>query len=135
MPANMNKWIAAGTIVNDPELKFFGDQKCVCKFRFAVNKRFRDTEKVLYIDCQAWSRQGEIIAQHCAKGCNILVEAELELEQWETQDGQKRSKISANVYSFQFCGASKQQQTQAERPQAPSMPPPADVGEDSEPPF
>jgi single-strand DNA-binding protein len=60
-------------------------------------------EAVSYIDCVAWGRQGEVIAQYMQKGRPLLVEGRLDQRSWE-QDGNKRSKVEVNVENFNFVG-------------------------------
>jgi len=101
--ANYNKIILLGNITRDPNLKDMG----VCEFGLAVNRKWRDKngnqkEEVCFVDCQAWGKTGEVIAQYCTKGSPILVEGRLCFSQWTGQNGDKRSKHTVTVDTFQF---------------------------------
>ena len=48
--------------------------------------------------------QGERCAQWLHKGRQVAIEGRLRWSQWETQDGQKRSKLSVVAEGFQFVG-------------------------------
>ena len=105
--ASFNKVILMGNLTRDPELKTLPSQATVCDFSLAVNRRWKDTngndrEEVLFIDCAAFGKTGETIAGNLTKGRPIHVEGRLRLEQWEQEDGQKRSKIRVVVEQFRF---------------------------------
>jgi single-strand DNA-binding protein len=79
----------------------------VAEFGLACNRKYKDKESVLFIDCAAFGKTAEILAKFCQKGKPLLVEGRLELQQWEDKDGNKRSKISCVVENFQFLGDGK----------------------------
>jgi len=105
--ASYNKVILMGNLTRDPELKTLPSQTVVCDFALAVNRRWKDAnggdrEEVLFIDCAAFGKTGETIAGNLTKGRPIHIEGRLRLEQWEQQDGQRRSKIRVVVEQFRF---------------------------------
>ncbi|HAC56057.1 TPA: single-stranded DNA-binding protein, partial [Candidatus Saccharibacteria bacterium] len=58
-----------------------------------------------YIDCVAWGKPGEIIAQYLGKGRAVLVSGRLDQRSWEDKEsGGKRSKIEVVVEDFNFVG-------------------------------
>ena len=106
--ASYNKVILMGHLTRDPELKALPNSDTqVCDFALAVNRRWKtsdggDREEVLFIDCAAFGKIGETIAGSLTKGRPIHIEGRLRLEQWEQQDGQKRSKHRVVVEQFRF---------------------------------
>jgi single-strand DNA-binding protein len=106
--ASYNKVILMGHLTRDPELKALPNSDSqVCNFSLAVNRRWKDAngadrEEVLFIDCAAFGKTAETIAGNLTKGRPIHVEGHLRLEQWEQEDGQRRSKIRAVVEQFRF---------------------------------
>lgn len=97
-----------GNLTRDPETRQTPNGQSVTNFSLAVNRTWKGQdgstqEAVSYIDCVAWGKQGEIIAQYMQKGRPILVEGRLDQRSWE-QDGQKRSKIEVIVDTFNFVG-------------------------------
>ena len=105
--ASYNKVILMGHLTRDPELKTLPSQTVVCDFALAVNRRWKDAnggdrEEVLFIDCAAFGKTGETIAGNLTKGRPVHVEGRLRLEQWEQEDGQRRSKIRVVVEQFRF---------------------------------
>lgn len=107
--ANYNRIILMGNLTRDPQLKYLPNNTAVCEFGMAVNRNWRDRdgnqrEEVCFVDLAAFARQGEVINQYLSKGRPILVEGRLKYDTWTGQDGQKRSKHSVVVDSFQFVG-------------------------------
>jgi len=105
--ASYNKVILMGHLTRDPELKTLPSQTVVCDFALAVNRRWKDAnggdrEEVLFIDCAAFGKTGETIAGNLTKGRPVHIEGRLRLEQWEQEDGQRRSKIRVVVEQFRF---------------------------------
>jgi single-strand DNA-binding protein len=105
--ASYNRVILMGNLTRDPELKTLPSQTVVCDFALAVNRRWKDgageaREEVLFIDCAAFGKTGQTIAESLTKGRPIHVEGHLRLEQWEQEDGQRRSKIRVVVEQFRL---------------------------------
>lgn len=125
---NLNKCFLIGALTRDVEVKFLPSGSQLGSFGLAVNRKWKDQsgndkEEVLFIDCTAFGKSAETLAKYVQKGSPLHIEGHLRLEQWETQDGTKRSKIGLIVDSFQFLGGKPegQQQTpgrpaQAQRP-------------------
>jgi single-strand DNA-binding protein len=105
--ASYNRVILMGNLTRDPEQKTLPSQTVVCDFALAVNRRWKDAkggdrEEVLFIDCAAFGKTGETIAGNLTKGRPVHIEGRLRLEQWEQEDGQRRSKIRVVVEQFRF---------------------------------
>lgn len=108
MAKGFNKVILMGNLTRDPETRTTPNGQSVTNFSLAVNRTWKGQdgntqESVSYIDCVAWARTGEIIAQYMQKGRPILVSGRLDQRSWE-QDGQKRSKVEVIVEDFNFVG-------------------------------
>lgn len=109
--ANFNKVIVAANLVSDPELKSVGDSNVV-RFRVAINRKFttksgEKKEESTYIDCEMWGPRATIISEYLGKGDPILIEGHLKQENWDTKDGEKRSKIIVSIQDFEFMSAKK----------------------------
>jgi single-strand DNA-binding protein len=108
MARGFNKVILLGNLTRDPELRTTPNGQQVCGFSLAINRTWKNAngeqqEAVDYIDCNAWGKAGEIIAQYMQKGRALLVSGRLQHRSWE-QDGQKRSKVEVVVEDFNFVG-------------------------------
>jgi single-strand DNA-binding protein len=134
--ASYNKIILIGNLTRDPQLSYLPSQTPVVEFGLAVNRRWRDRDgqqrdDVCFIDCRAYSKQAETINQYITKGRQILVEGRLEFDQWETPEGQKRSKHRVMVTAFQFLDSGQGRSQGAAAPAAAARqapPPPAGGG-------
>lgn len=108
--ANFNRVILAGNLTRDPELSYTASNTAVCKFGMAVNRVWNDRqtntkrEETLFVDCTAWARSAETINQYMRKGQQIMIEGRLQYDTWTSPEGQKRSKHSVVVDTFQFLG-------------------------------
>jgi single-strand DNA-binding protein len=149
----LNRIMLAGNLVRDPEVRFYSNDKAVASFTIANNRRFKGAdgeakEEALFVDCEAWGRDAELIGQYLMKGRGIFIEGRLKLDTWEDKkDGSKRSKIKVVVERFQFLGDAKGDRQAGDAgeggqdepaPQAqPSRPrpAPAPAAADDEPPF
>lgn len=110
MAKGFNKVILMGNLTRDPETRTTPNGQSVTNFSLAVNRTWRDAsgeqqEAVSYIDCVAWGKPGEIIAQYLGKGRAVLVSGRLDQRSWDDKDsGQKRSKVEVVVEDFNFVG-------------------------------
>jgi single-strand DNA-binding protein len=105
--ANYNRVILMGNLTRDPQLSFLPSNTPVCEFGLAINRRWRGQDgnmqdETCFVDCSIYGRQAETFNQYMSKGRPVHVEGRLRLSQWESQDGQKRSKLSVVVERFQF---------------------------------
>jgi len=109
MARGFSKAIIMGNLTRDPEMRTTPSGAQVCGFSVAVNRNYKDSsgqqqETVSFIDCSAWGKAGEIIAQYCKKGSGIMVSGRLDQRSWEDKEGQKRSRVEIVVEDFNFLG-------------------------------
>lgn len=108
--SSFNKVILMGNLTRDVEIRHTPSNTAVGNFGIAVNRKYKtqsgeQREDVAFIDCEAWGRTAETIAQYMNKGSSILIEGRLKMEQWDDKNGGgKRSKIVVVVENFQFVG-------------------------------
>jgi len=135
--ATYNKVLIMGNLTRDPELKQTPSNQSVAQIGIAMNRKFKDREgnmreEVTFVDCEAWGRTAEVMAQYLSKGKPVFVEGRLKLDQWQEQSGGNRSKLKVVVESFQFIdskgGQSTTPPTNNPAPQtAPPTPPTDDI--------
>jgi single-strand DNA-binding protein len=106
----VNKVMLMGNTTRDPELRTLPSGTTVCDFAMATNRVYKTTageekQETVFIDCTAFGRTGEVIAEYCPKGRALFVEGRLHYETWEDKNGNRRSKLSVIVENFQFVGA------------------------------
>jgi single-strand DNA-binding protein len=104
---NFNKVILMGNLTRDPELRYTPSGQAVTDFRLAINRRSKTPEgerrdSVTFVDVTAWGKQAELINEYFTKGQPIFVEGRLQLDEWTSQDGQRRSKLRVVLEGLQF---------------------------------
>lgn len=113
---DINRVNLIGRLTRDPELRYTPSGAAVASFTIANGRTFTQSgekkEQTSFIDCVAWQKSAELIAQYVAKGHRIAVEGRLQQRSWDDQDGKKRSKVELVVDNFQFL-ESKQENTGA----------------------
>ena len=105
--ANFNKVIMMGNLTRDPQLSYLPSQTPVVDFGLAANRRYtgndgQQKDETCFIDCRAFGRVAENINKYCRKGRPLMIEGRLTFDQWEAQDGSKRSKHRITVQNFTF---------------------------------
>lgn len=101
-----NKVILIGNLTRHPELRYTQSGTPVAKFGLAVSRRFRQEEEqkeeVCFVDIVVFGKQAEHCGQYLSKGNGAVIEGRLNLRQWETEDGQRRSKHEVVAQSVTF---------------------------------
>lgn len=108
--ANYNKVMLMGRLTRDPELRYTKGGKAVAEFSLAVNSTFKTREgekreEATFIDITVWEKQAETCAEYLSKGRPVFVEGRLELDKWESKEGEKRSKLKVVATNVQFLGS------------------------------
>ena len=109
----MNKIILTGRLTKDAELNFLpsvGIPKI--NFSLAVERNYqkdKNNKKVDFINCEMLGKHTENLCQYVTKGKAILVEGELNIEQYE-KDGEKRSYTKVKVDKLEFLSSSNNEQ-------------------------
>ena len=124
MARGFSKAIITGNIVRDPELRATSGGTQVCSFSVAVNYNYAQNgekkEQVSYINCSAWGKAGEVIAQYAKKGSGILVSGRLSQRAFEDKTGAKRSATEIIVEDFNFLGGGSSDGSSSKSFSAPS---------------
>ena len=105
----INRVMLAGNLTRTPEIKYAGNGTAICNFGLAVNNKYKtrdgeEKEDVLFADITVFGRQAETTSEYLDKGSPVFIEGRLKLDQWTTQEGQKRSKLSVIADRVQFLG-------------------------------
>jgi single-strand DNA-binding protein len=88
-----------GNLTRQPELRFTPNGAAVASFGLAVNRRWRNQqsneweEQTSFFDVVCWRDLAENVAESLEKGARVIVVGRLEQRSWETQEGEKRSKV------------------------------------------
>lgn len=105
----LNSVSIIGRLANDPaeDLAYTNTGRAVLSFRVAQDRpqsseaRQQGQDKVTdFIPCVAWQQTAEFMAERARKGLLCSVQGRLQVENFVTQDGQKRSKMEVVVDKF-----------------------------------
>ena len=115
----MNKVILIGRLTADPELRLTTTSAIpVTRFSLAVDRpkvmAKEGQQNVDFIDCMAWRKLGEIVAEYLHKGSLVAVEGRLQIRPYETQDGQKRRATEIVAENVRFLEPKKSSPTAPE---------------------
>lgn len=87
-----------GNVTRDPELRYMTSGTALCTLGLAVNRRWKDRngeqqEETSFFDVSCWRDLADNVAESVTKGQRVIVTGRLEQRSWETQEGEKRSKV------------------------------------------
>ena len=97
--ANGNTVTLIGNVTRDPELRFTASGSAMATFGLAVSRRWQNRqtneweEQTSFIDVVCWRELGENVSESITKGTRLIVTGRLEQRSWETENGEKRSKV------------------------------------------
>lgn len=96
---NGNTVTLVGNLTRDPELRFTPTGQAMASFGLAVNRMWNDRqtnerrESTSFFDVVCWREMAENVSESLAKGARVVVTGRLEQRSWETQEGDRRSKV------------------------------------------
>lgn len=89
-----NTVTVVGNVTRDPELRFTPGGMAVASFGVAWNRRKQDgDDEVSFFDVTCFRDLAENVAESVYKGTRVIIYGTLQQRSWETQDGDKRSKV------------------------------------------
>lgn len=97
--ANGNEVHLIGNVTREPELRFTPSGSAVANFGLAVNRRWKNQqtdeweEQVSFFDVVCWRELAENVTESIPKGARVIVTGRLDQRRWETDSGDKRSKV------------------------------------------
>ena len=88
-----------GNVTREVDLRYTPGGQAVVTFGLAVNRRWQNRqtqeweEQVSFFDVKSWAGLAENVAESVQRGTRVVVTGRLEQRSWETDTGEKRSKI------------------------------------------
>jgi len=106
---SVNKAILVGNLGKDPEVRFTGSGKAVCKFSLATTTSWNDTEgarqeRTEWHNIIVWGKQGENCGKFLSKGRQVFVEGEIRNRSYDDKDGNKRYITEIVAQNVRFLG-------------------------------
>lgn len=98
--ASFNRIIIIGNLTRDPEYKQLTSGQAVTRLGVASNRNYKNKQtgsmiqEVCFVDVDVFGPQAESCRQYLQKGRPVLIEGRLKYDQWQSPDGQTRSKHS-----------------------------------------
>jgi single-strand DNA-binding protein len=107
-----------GNLTRDVEVRTTPSGQSVANFSLAVSRSWKGQdgqpqEQTSFINCVAWGKTGEIIAQYIKQGSPLLVSGRLDQRSYEDKDGNKRQAVEVNVEDFNFIGGGRNDDSNA----------------------
>jgi single-strand DNA-binding protein len=94
-----NSSTLSGNLTRDPEIRYTKEGQANATFGLAVNRRWQtrgsDTweEATSFFDVICWRELAENVALSLVKGTRVIVTGRLEQHAWETDNGDRRSRV------------------------------------------
>ncbi len=98
----MTKVFLIGNLTRDPELTETSGGVPVCRFAVAVNRGYGENRATDFYNVTAWRRLGEQVAQYTKKGNKIAVYGDLQIRQYEGNDGVRRTSVDVMAQDVEF---------------------------------
>lgn len=108
----MNNITLFGRLTGEPELRSTDNGTKYAKFLLAVDRRTKE-KTTDFIDCIAWSKLAEIIAQYVHKGNQLSLSGSLETSSYE-KNGEKRKAYVVNIKEIDFVSQTKTNEAKAQ---------------------
>ena len=139
---SVNKVILVGNLGKDPEVRFTGSGKAVCKFPLATSEVWNDAEgrkqeRTEWHNIVVWGKQGENCGQYLSKGRQVYVEGAIRSHSYDDKDGNKRYMTEIIAQQVRFLGGGGGRGAGAASGDAPPLPPevPGGPASDDDIPF
>ena len=108
----MNKVCLVGRLTAKPMIKYTNSNKAVTRFTVAVN---RQGEGADFINCTAWGKTAENIANYLDKGSMVSVEGRIQTGSYTNNQGQKIYTTDIVAESVQFLSSKRNTQSEQEQ--------------------
>jgi single-strand DNA-binding protein len=106
----MNQTVITGNLTADietREIKTSEGEQHLSKFTLGCN----EGERVIFMPVEAWNMPH--LVEHLFKGSKALISGSLKQDHWETDTGEKRSRIVLNAYKVEFLDPAPEKARQA----------------------
>ena len=101
----MNKVIMMGRLTRDPEVRYGGaNNTAIARYSLAVDRRFkRDGQPTAdFFNCSSFGKQAEFVEKYLRKGTKVVIEGELQNDNYTNKEGQMVYGMRIIVNSIEF---------------------------------
>jgi single stranded DNA-binding protein len=103
--SQINTTTITANLTKDPEFRQVTEKFAVARLRVAASRRAYNSQTSQYEDKPVWlsvevvGGQAKIVSERLAKGSRVAITGELDYQEWNAQDGSKRSEVRVIVDS------------------------------------
>lgn len=100
----MNKVLMMGRLTRDPEVRYSNEGSAVSKFSLAVDRRYKREGQpgADFFNCVAFGKTAEFTEKYLKKGTKVVLEGELQNNNYTNKEGQKVYGMQIVVNSLEF---------------------------------
>jgi len=109
----MNKFIGAGRLTADPEIRSSADGMMVGKYTIAIDRRGKDNEAD-FIRIVTFGKAAEFASKYFKKGMKVLVTGHIQTSSYTKEDGSKVYTTDIIAEDQEFCEKKQTEQNTAE---------------------
>ena len=102
----MNRAELIGNLVRDPEYRKTQNEKSVCTFTIAINRR-SNREEADFLNIVTWNNLADNCYRYLKKGRKVGVVGHIETRSYETQAGEKRTATEIIADEVEFIGGAE----------------------------
>ncbi|MHB1323885.1 MAG: single-stranded DNA-binding protein [Coriobacteriia bacterium] len=108
---SINRVMITGNLTRDPELRATGSGMSVLKLGVAVNDRRKNQQTgewedaPNFVDVTIFGARAEALSRFLSKGSKVAIEGKLRWSQWESPQGEKRSRLEVVADEVEFLSA------------------------------
>lgn len=102
---SLNRVVLVGRLTRDPDLRYTPAGHAVANFNIACNRPFKNEQgeqQADFINCVAWRKQAENLANFMKKGQQIGVDGRIQTRTFEDKDGKTVYVTEVLAESIQF---------------------------------
>jgi single-strand DNA-binding protein len=125
----MNVISIIGRVGKDPESRTTSTGTEYATFSVAVKRRGAQ-DKTDWFAVKAWGKTAGVCMQYVAKGRQVAITGSVQIDEWEGQDGTRRTTVTVNANDVQLLdkrddqgGGQRDQERFAQPAQRPAAPP------------
>ena len=114
----LNRVVLVGRLTKDPELKYTASGVAVTNFTIACNRPYKNQQgeqEADFINCVAWRKPAENLANYMKKGGLIGVDGRIQTRSYDGQDGKKVYVTEVVAENIQFLESRNSQPKQQQR--------------------
>ena len=110
MSRTINRVELLGRVGAEPELRRTQNGTAVVQLRLATDRRNGEGENQTdWHTVVCWAKQAEAVAEYVQKGERVYVSGRLQQQSWETDQGERRSRIEVHASEVIFLGSGNSQ--------------------------